>query len=44
MEELDHKAGEALEGSGDADSRADFDEDSFGGVNVDLELSSFVHW
>jgi hypothetical protein len=44
VEELDHKASEALEGTWYADCRADFYEDSFGGVNVDLKLSSFVYW
>jgi hypothetical protein len=43
MEQLDHKASKALEGARDANCRADFDEDSFGGVNIDLELSSFVY-
>lgn len=42
MEELDHEAGEALEGAGDADGGGDFDKDAFGGVDVDLELAGFV--
>jgi hypothetical protein len=39
---LDHQSGEALEGSWDAHGRADFDEDAFGGVDVDLEFAGFV--
>ena len=42
VEELDHEAGEAFEGSGDTDGRGDFDEDTFGGVDVDLEFAGFV--
>jgi len=42
MEELDHQAGETLEGAGDTDGGGDFDEDVFGGVDVDLELAGFV--
>lgn len=43
MKELNHEASEALEGTWYADCRADFDEDSFGGVNVNLKLSGFVY-
>ena len=43
MEELNHKAGEAFESPRYADCGANFDEDSFGGVNVNLKLASFVH-
>lgn len=42
VEELDHQTCEALEGTGNADGRRDFDEDTFGGVDVYLELASFV--
>jgi hypothetical protein len=36
VEELDHETGEAFEGSGNAHSRADLDENAFGCVDVDL--------
>ena len=42
VEELDHEACEALEGAGDPDGRADFDEHAFGGVDVDLESAGFI--
>ena len=42
MEELNHETSKALERSGYADGRADFDENSFGGVYIDLKLASFV--
>lgn len=42
MEQLDHQAGKSLEGSWDAYGGADFDEDAFGGVDVDLQFSCFV--
>jgi len=42
VQELDHQAGETLEGAGDADGGGDFDEDVFGSVDVDLELAGFV--
>ena len=42
MEELNHEAGEALEGARDADGGGDFDENAFGGVDVDLEFAGFV--
>jgi hypothetical protein len=44
VKELNHEASEALERTWYADRRADFDEDSFGGVNVNLKLSGFVDW
>lgn len=44
MEQLHHQTSESLEGSGDADSGADFNEDTFRGVDVDLQLSSLVYW
>ena len=43
MEQLDHKASEALKGSWYAHCRTNFDQNSFGSVNVDLKLPSFVH-
>lgn len=42
MQELDHQAGETLEGAWDTDGGADFDQHTFGGVDVDLQLASFV--
>ena len=42
VQKLYHQAGETLEGSRDADAGADFDEDAFGGVDVDLEFAGFV--
>lgn len=44
VKELDHETGESLEGTWDTDGGADFDEDSFGGVDVDLQLASLVDW
>ena len=42
VEQLNHEAGEALECARDANSRRDFDEHAFGGVDIDLELASLV--
>jgi hypothetical protein len=42
MQELDHQAGEALERARDADGRADFDQYTLGGVDVDLQFARFV--
>lgn len=42
VEELDHQTSEALEGTRNANCGRNFDEDAFGGVNVDLELAGFV--
>lgn len=42
VQELNHETGETLEGSGDADGGADFDEDTFGGGDVDLEFAGLV--
>jgi hypothetical protein len=44
VKKLNHEASETLEGSRYTDSRADFDENAFGGVNVDLEFAGFVDW
>jgi hypothetical protein len=42
MKELDHQAGESLKCPGNADCRADFDEDTLGSVDVYLEFPSLV--
>lgn len=42
MEQLDHQTSEALECSRNADRRADFDEDPFGGVDVNLQSAGLV--
>ena len=42
MEKLNHETGESLECSRYADSRADFDEDTFGSMYVYLEFTSFI--
>jgi hypothetical protein len=42
VKELDHQTGEALEGTGDADGGADFDQDTLCCVNVDLEFAGLV--
>ncbi len=42
MEKLYHETGETLECARDSNSGTDFDEDSFGGMDVDLEFASFV--
>lgn len=42
VKQLDHQAGESLERAGNADGRVDFDQDSFGGMDVDLELAGLV--
>jgi hypothetical protein len=39
---LDHKTGESLEGTWDANCWTNFDENTFGGMNVDLQLASFI--
>lgn len=44
VEELYHETGETLECTRDADSGGDFDEDAFGGCDVDLEEAGFVDW
>ncbi len=43
VEKLHHQAGETLESTWDADGWADFDEDAFGGRDVDLEEAGLVH-
>lgn len=42
MEELDHETCESLECTRNSDSGADFNEDSLGGVDVDLKFSGLV--
>ena len=42
MKELDHKTGESLEGTWNTDGWADLDENTFGGMDVDLQLSGLV--
>jgi hypothetical protein len=42
MEELDHKASESLKGTWNADGWADFDENAFGGVDIDLKFACLV--
>lgn len=39
---MDHETSESFERTGNSDTRADFNEDSFGGVDVNLQLSGFV--
>lgn len=40
---MDHKPSKAFECARDPDSRADFDEDSFCSMDVDLEFPGLVH-
>jgi len=42
MEELDHEAAKAFEGTGDADGRVDVDQDVVFGPDVYLEASRLV--
>ena len=42
VEELNHQTGEPLERTRNTDGRGDFNEDSFGGVNVNLEKAFLV--
>lgn len=42
VEELDHQTSEALEGTRNADSGADLDQDALCCVNVDLKFTSLV--
>jgi len=42
VKKLDHETSEAFEGTWNSDSRANFDEDAFGGVDVDLQLAGLV--
>ena len=42
MKKLDHEAGEAFEGTRYPDGGRDLDENSFRGVDVDLQFASLV--
>lgn len=42
MKKLNHQARETLEGSRYTDGRADFDENAFGSMYVDLEFPGFI--
>lgn len=42
VQKLDHESGETFEGSRNAHVRVDFDENTTGGVDVDLEETGFV--
>ena len=42
MEKLDHETSEAFERARDANGGADFNEDSLGRVDVNLELACFI--
>lgn len=42
MEKLNHETSEALEGTRDSDGRRNFDKDTVGGVDVDLQLAGLV--
>ena len=44
VQQLHHESGESLEGTRDADCRADPDEYVLGGVDVDLKLARLVDW
>ena len=44
MQELDHETREALEGPRNSHSGTDFDQNTFGRVNVYLELPSLIDW
>ena len=42
VQQLDHQASKTLERSWDADCRAHFDQNTFGSVDVDLQLAGLV--
>lgn len=42
MQELHHQTRKPLEGAWNAHGGVDFDEDAFGGMDVDLQFSGFV--
>lgn len=42
MKQLDHEAGKTLEGARNADRRVDLDQDTFGGMDVDLQFTGLV--
>lgn len=43
VEQLDHQTGESLERSGNADGGVDFDQDTLGSVDENLQTTSLVH-
>ncbi len=43
MKQLNHKPRKSFERTRQSHGRADFDEHTFGGVDVDLQLPCFVH-
>lgn len=43
VKQLHHQTSETLESSGNANGRIDLDQDSFGGVNKNLEATCLVH-
>lgn len=43
MKQLDHEPCKSFERTRNPHGRADFDEYTFGGMNVDLQPSCFVH-
>lgn len=42
MQQLNHQTGKALECTRDANRRRDLDQDTLGGMNVDLKLAGLV--
>lgn len=42
MKQLDHETGETFKGSGNSNCGAHFDENTFGGVDVNLEATGLV--
>lgn len=44
MQQLNHQACKPLEGSRNANTRADFDQNALGGVDVNLEFAGLVDW
>ena len=43
MQQLDHETSEAFEGTGNPDGGGDFDEDTLGGVYVNLQPAGLVY-
>ena len=43
MQKLYHQASKTLKRTWDANGRADFDQDAFRGMDIDLKLPSLVH-
>lgn len=42
MQQLNHQTGETLECAGNANRGVDFDQDTFGGVDINLQAASLV--